>query len=105
MSEDFFEKNGLEIEYGEVVVGETYPIYGMITNVISDEPGFVEVEINFTIKAKLNIEEDNFRIIKSRAFEAGVFVSKIKSIDETTGIITVDCSTVVFGKQPEVEVQ
>ena len=48
---NFFEKFGLEVASGEVEVGQTYPIYGMITKVLDDTPGSVCVEINFTIKA------------------------------------------------------
>jgi hypothetical protein len=55
--ENFFEKFGLEVTTGDVEVGETYPIYGMITKVLSETPGSVIVEINFSIKATMTIPD------------------------------------------------
>lgn len=95
--ENFFEKFGLEVTSGEVEVGQTYPIYGMITKIISETPGDVQVEINFSIVANMAIPDaSKVEILKERAFEPGIFVSTIKSKDEG---IRVDCSTVVFGKR------
>ena len=94
---DFFEKFGLEVTTGEVEVGKTYPIYGMITKVLNDEPGAVEVELNFSIRANMAIPDtQKIELLKERAFEPGIFVSTVKSKD---GGIAVDCSTVVFGKR------
>lgn len=94
---DFFEKFGLEVTTGDVEIGKTYPIYGMITKIISDAPGSVIVEINFTIRANMSIPDSTkIELLKERAFEPGIFVSTIKSKD--CGI-EVDCSTVVFGKR------
>ncbi|RMD86249.1 MAG: hypothetical protein D6808_03745 [Candidatus Dadabacteria bacterium] len=95
---NFFEKFGLEVGQGEVKVGETYPIYGMITKFISDTPGKVEVEINYSIKARMAIpSEKKVELLRERAFEPGIFISTVRSKDEN-GIV-VDCSTVVFGKR------
>ncbi len=97
--QNFFEKYGLEVSSGEVEVGQTYPIYGMITKLLSDEPGNVVVEINFSIRANMAIPDtDKINLLKQRAFEPGIFVSTVKSKDDG---ITVDCSTVVFGKRQE----
>ncbi len=94
---DFFEKFGLEVATGEVEVGQTYPIYGMITKLISDVPGEVVCEINFSIIANMSIpDQEKVDTLKERAFEPGIFVSTVKSKSET---IEVDCSTVVFGKK------
>ncbi len=96
---NFFEKYGLEVAAGDVEVGSTYPIYGMITKFIHDEPGKVIVELNFSIKANLAIpSQDKVDILKSRAFEPGIFVSTV--ISKESGV-EVDCSTVVFGKRAE----
>lgn len=94
---NFFEKFGLEVGQGEVKVGETYPIYGMITKFIDETPGQVVVELNYSIRARMTIPtKDKVELLRERAFEPGIFISTIKSKDE--GIV-VDCSTVVFGKR------
>lgn len=94
---NFFEKFGLEIGQGEVKVGETYPIYGMITKFLDDTPGQVLVEINYSIKARMSIPtEEKVETLRERTFEPGIFISTIKSKEDG---ITVDCSTVVFGRR------
>ena len=96
---NFFEKFGLEVATGEVEIGSTYPIYGMITKIINDTPGNVVVEINFSIRANMAIpDSDKVNILKERAFEPGIFVSTVVSKDE--GVV-VDCSTVVFGRRQQ----
>lgn len=98
--ENFFEKFGLEVTTGDVQVGQTYPIYGMITKFLSELPGKVIVELNFSIHATMSIPEDSkINILKERAFEPGIFVSTVTAKDESG--ISVDCSTVVFGKRQE----
>jgi hypothetical protein len=94
---NFFEKFGLEVTSGEVEIGQTYPIYGMITKIISELPGAVEVELNFSIRAKMAIPEaEKIEVLKQRAFEPGIFVSTVTS--KKNGVY-VDCSTVVFGRR------
>lgn len=95
--QNFFEKFGLEVSTGEVEIGQTYPIYGMITKIIDESPGHVVVELNFSIRAHMSIPEDSkVNLLKERAFEPGIFVSTVTSKD---GGVAVDCSTVVFGKR------
>lgn len=97
-SKNLFDKFGLEVASGDVEVGKTYPIYGMITEINNDKPGAVVVTLNFTIRANMTIPDSKkVEILKERAFEPGIFVSKILSKGET-GIV-VDCSTVVFGRR------
>ena len=94
---NFFEKFGLEVSSGEVQVGQTYPIYGMITSILNEEPGQVVVELNFSIQAHMAIlEKDKIELLKERSFEPGIFVSTITA--KETRVI-VDCSTVVFGRR------
>ena len=94
---NFFEKFGLEVTSGEVEIGQTYPIYGMITKVLNDTPGSVVVEINFSIRANMAIPDmDKIELLKERAFEPGIFVSTVLAKED---FISVDCSTVVFGKR------
>jgi hypothetical protein len=96
---DFFEKYGLEVATGEVEVGHTYPIYGMITQFLSDIPGEVIVQLNFTITANMAIPDgEKIEVLKQRAFEPGIFISTVTSKEPA---ITVDCSTVVFGRKNE----
>ena len=97
--QNFFEKFGLEVANGEVEVGQTYPIYGMITKIINDTPGKVVVELNFSIEANMTIpDETKVNLLKERAFEPGIFVSTVKAKEEG---IQVDCSTVVFGRRQQ----
>ena len=97
--QNFFEKFGLEVATGDVEIGGTYPIYGMITKVLEEEPGGVQVELNFSIVANMAIPDiEKVEVLKQRAFEPGIFVSTVTKKD---GGIEVDCSTVVFGRRPE----
>jgi hypothetical protein len=97
--QSFFEKFGLEVASGEVEIGQTYPIYGMITQILNDKPGSVVAEINFSIKANMTIpDQAKIELLKERAFEPGIFISTVKS--KTDGI-EVDCQTVVFGKRQQ----
>ena len=94
---NFFEKFGCEVQFGEVEVGTTYPLYGMITKILDDTPGHVIVELNFSIKATMTIPDpEKVELLKERAFEPGIFVSTVTMKDPA---IEVDCSTVVFGKR------
>jgi hypothetical protein len=97
--QNFFEKFGLEVATGEVEIGQTYPIYGMITKLIDETPGSVVVELNFAIRVNMTIPDPKkVNLLKERAFEPGIFVSTVRSKDDG---IEVDCSTVVFGKKQE----
>ena len=101
--QNFFEKHGLEVSNGEVEIGKTYPIYGMITKVLNDEPGHVIVEVNFSIEAKMQIPtEDKIEVLKRRAFEPGIFISTVTDKSDE-GKVSVDCQTVVFGKEQNSE--
>jgi hypothetical protein len=94
---NFFEKFGLEVKTGEVEIGQTYPIYGMITKMLDETPGKVVVELNFSIRANMSIpDQDKIELLKERAFEPGIFVSTVTSKENG---INVDCSTVVFGRR------
>lgn len=95
--QNFFEKFGLEVANGEVEIGGTYPIYGMITKFLDESPGQVVVEINYSIRANMAIpDNDKIELLRTRSFEPGIFISTVKSKDD--GIV-VDCSTVVFGRR------
>lgn len=94
--ENLFDKLGLSVEYGEVEIGQTYPIYGIITNFLCDIPGEVAVVVNHNIELAMDIDAgDKIKILKNRAFEPGIFVSVI---EQTTPTIKGRCTTAVFGK-------
>lgn len=87
------------IKEGEVVEGETYPLYGMITKFIDETPNNVVVEINHYIKAVMQIPEiKNINLLKERSFDPGIFVAKIIS---KYPVMVVEVSTVVFGKRSD----
>jgi len=101
--DNVFDKMGITIKYGDVQVGETYPIYGAITKIENDTPGNVRVVVNYNIHLLMNVEElDKIDTLKNRAFEPAIFVAKITEIGAT---VRGECTTVVFGKQPDSPVQ
>jgi hypothetical protein len=101
--EDLFSKAGLSVEYTSVEVGQTYPIYGVITEFIKESPGNVLVRINQNIEMNMKIEDqEKIDLLKNRAFEFGIFVCEIK---ETGDVVKGDCTTVVFGKRTDAMVQ
>jgi hypothetical protein len=105
MEEDAFKKLGLEIttEPAEnLKVGQSYPIYGMVTKFLSEELGNVIVEVNYSILLTLFIDDiDKVNTIKERAFEPGIFMVTVKEIDtaDPEYCIKGTCSTVVFGRK------
>jgi hypothetical protein len=96
---DFFQELGLKVAPGEVAIGETYPLFGMITKVFDDLPGKLICELNFGIRANLFISDNSVRsTIKERIFESGIFVSTVVGKEPQ---IEVNCQTVVFGKKQQ----
>jgi len=94
---NFLEKFGLEVCSGEVEIGETYPIYGMITKFLEELPGRVLVELNYSIRATMTIPDNTkVELLRERAFEPGIFISTVTSKQDG---IAVDCTTVVFGRR------
>jgi len=90
--------NGVNLVYGDVELGKTYPLYGSITKFIDDRPGRVVAELNhgqtiveFTLEDPKSIEQ-----LKQRAFDVGIFVCDVVQV---TPQIRARCSTVVFGKR------
>ena len=95
--QDLFEKFGLQLAVGDVEVGQTYPIFGMITKLLNEDPGAVVVEINHNIRARMNIpDQQRIELLKERAFESGIFISTIMSKEPT---VEVECQTVIFGRR------
>lgn len=93
---DFFEQYGLAVARGPIMVGNTYPIFGMITKVSEAEGAEVIVEINRNITARMNITEPGkLDILRKKAFETGIFVAKVLQAEPT---IEVECQAVIFGR-------
>ena len=89
----------LELKIPEI--GKTYPIYGIITDILCESP--VVIMVNNSIKLKCNITDDDgskIKIIKDRAFEPGIFVATIEQrLDDGTYVGVAE--TIVFGKKKE----
>lgn len=99
---NFFDSLGVSIQHAEPQVGCTYPLYGMITNILSMTPGDMRVIINYNIELTLFVEDsDKIELIKERCFDPGIFVTKIEQTGEK---IKGTCTTVVFGKKTNQEI-
>lgn len=97
--DDLFEDNGLKVARSKVEVGKTYPIYGMITKILDEQPEKIVVELNFQIQAELKYKSlDQLTLLKERVFETGIFVAKIQ---ETEPKVVVNCKKVIFGKRSD----
>lgn len=94
--EELVDNLGLVATMKEVEIGGVYPVYGVITRVIESLDGTVEVEINHDIKVEMSVQDSSkLDLIKSRAFEAGIFVSEVVSVEPQ---LRIKCSAVIFGK-------
>jgi hypothetical protein len=97
---DFFQEFGLEVAPGEIAIGGTYPLFGMITKIVDDRPGVIICELNFGILANLHVSDEKVRqTVKERIFESGIFVSTVTRKDPQ---VEVNCQTVVFGKRQQI---
>lgn len=93
---DFFDELGLEVTEGEIEVGGTYPIFGMVTAILHESPGQVVAEINHNIRALILVTDpEKIELLKRRAFESGIFVSTVLSKEPS---IQVECRTIIFGR-------
>jgi hypothetical protein len=108
--DNFFEKAGLEIGSAsseELEEGKTYPLFGCITSFISEDlDRGVVVEVNGNLILQMaNIKDDKLDLLKSKAFESGIFVAKLVNRgDIKAGDNPIfECSTVVFGKSQSFE--
>lgn len=77
---------GIEIALIPPKVGETVPLYGMITNILAETENTLVVEINYNIKLTINnTTKDHIKTIKERIFEPGIFVSTITNVFDDLG--------------------
>jgi hypothetical protein len=86
----------LKVVEATPTIGNTYPLYGMITRIIEDTSDSLVVEINHSIHARLYIKDSDTReTLRRRAFEPAIFVSRV--IGEHPHLM-VDCEQIIFGK-------
>lgn len=99
MSKEFFEDFDIgKVPLGDMVVGKTYSLYGMITNIVEELSDYIIVEINFNAHVCINNPSDKNRtLLKERAFEPGIFIAEFKEVREDRPYL--ECGTVVFGKR------
>lgn len=97
--EDDKQKFPFEFKMATPEIGKTYPIYGMITEIISEQP--LIIIINDSIEGTCVVEDpEKINLVKSRAFEPGIFVTKIENqLEDGMYIGTVE--TIVFGKKQQ----
>jgi len=94
--QNLFQELGLQVTHGDVEVGKTYMIFGMITEIELAETGFITLTINHNITAKLKAEDDKkIEFLKAKAFESGIFVSKITQLEPS---VEANCKTIIFGR-------
>lgn len=102
-------EGSLDVVYSDVVVGEVYPLYGVVTDFIDDGGDNIKLVINWNQLITINKPtEDKKNLIKERAFEPGIFITKITYKNEdyfhekSKYYIEGVCSTVVFGKRQDI---
>lgn len=100
---EFFDEFGLEVVNGEVKVGETYPLFGMITKFLDStpgdgtSPGKLQVELNYNIVANVTVDDPlRVELLRERAYESGIFVATVIAKEPA---IEVNCQTIIFGKR------
>jgi hypothetical protein len=92
-------KSELSIGYAELEKDKTYPLYGYITNI---KDNFITISSGVTFRA--NVGKDALNTLKERAFELAIFVVTVENPDLDADSIGI-CSTIVFGKKPQQELQ
>lgn len=61
----------------ELVVGQIYPIYGMVTSILEESDTLFTVVINFDYKATMKPLPELKDVIKNRLYQPGIFMSKL----------------------------
>ena len=97
------EQPELKVARTEVKVGEIYPVYGMITNIIAtddkNENAGVIVELNKNIHILLKtVTPKKIEILKERILENAIFISKVQSLEP----LALECQTIIFGRKAQV---
>jgi len=94
---DFIEPLEFSVKNNDVVVGETYPIYGKINDIVKSSDGKIVLLVNDNVELTLDINKDTILDeLIAQAFEPGIFISTIDNLDFN---IKATCSTIVFDKK------
>lgn len=94
---DFLDMSNISVKYDTVEVGQTYPIYGMITSFIDDDPSAFKIIVNHNIEMTVVVSDpEKVSLLKSRSFDPGIFMCTISQVEPS---VKGDCYTIVFGKQ------
>lgn len=92
-------------------LGKTYPLYGMITSILSESPN-VTVILNHDIKLTLLLNQEEpdrtnkLNTLKDRVFEPGIFITTITNIHKDNNNpypIEGEVITVIFGRKQMTE--
>jgi hypothetical protein len=100
-----FHELGMEIVEGQPKVGDTVPMYGMITNILAETENNLVVEVNYNIKLTINNStKENIQIVKERIFEPGIFIVTITNFFQDkiqSHAYEAISKTVIFGRRQE----
>ncbi len=84
------------LEYTKPKIGEIYPVFGMVTNILVETENEFIIEINRTIKLTVDNREELKKIIKERIFETAIFICEFTDITDNFFYAKSKC--IVFGK-------
>jgi hypothetical protein len=94
---DFIDPMEFSVENNDVVVGETYPIYGKINDIVKLSDGKIILLVNDNVELTLDINKETILDeLIAQAFEPGIFISTIDSLDYN---VKATCSSIVFDKK------
>lgn len=96
---DFIDPIEFSLKNQNVHIGETYPIYGKITDIIESSDGQIILLVNDNVELTLSVEDDyTLSELLSQCFEPGIFVSTIDSLDTN---IKGTCTAIVFDRKTQ----
>lgn len=100
MSEEkTLEDLGLEVSFGKVEPGQTYPLFGRVTCITEEKDGSYTLELNNEVKLYTSIGPgEQIDLLKERIFETGIFFAEIL---ETEPEIVGKCKGIILGKKQE----
>jgi hypothetical protein len=82
-------------------IGRTYPVYGMITEIISEKP--LVIRVNNQLEGTCLVEDqDKIDLVKSRSMEPGIFITTFEGQKED-GMYFGTVKTIVFGRKQHTE--